>query len=247
MATKTYLTSGGEPIDSPISAGPASPPVQGRKPTREERKAANRAKKDAVQLAEHARLAVPEALRAGKSAGPQDHPVTVLPTAQERREQARAAIEEASKAGALTRGRLSQYTEDEAASICTWIAEGGSLRGYCRATGRAMVAIQTWLRERADFQARYSDARKDRADTLAEEAIEIADSAALNPTIEGVAAAKLRVETRKWFSAKTNPENWGDKQTVQHTGAVSIRIGVPAKPQLPTADVVDVQARIVGE
>lgn len=235
-----------ENTSSAISAGPALTPAKGRL-TREERKAANRAKKDAIQLAENARLAVPEALRAGKLAGPSDHPVTVLPTSQERREANRKAVEAMSKAGALTRGRLSEYSDDEATAICTWIAGGGSLRKYCENTGRAMLTIQTWLRERADFLAQYSAARKDRADTLAEEAIEIADESAINPTIEGVQAARLRVETRKWFSAKTNPESWGDKQTVQHTGAVSIRIGVPAKPQLPTADVVDVQARIVGE
>jgi hypothetical protein len=85
------------------------------------------------------------------------------------------------------------------------------------------------LRQDAQFHERYARAHEDRADTLADEMIEIADDAASRPSIEGVAAAKLRVETRRWIAQKLRPQKWGDKQTVEHVGAVSIRIGIPAK------------------
>jgi hypothetical protein len=87
--------------------------------------------------------------------------------------------------------------------------------------------------ERADFLARYSRACEDRADTLADDIIEIVDAAAENPTIEGVAAAKLRMEARKWIASKLRPQKWGDKQTVEHVGAVNIRIGIPTKQPAP--------------
>jgi hypothetical protein len=94
-----------------------------------------------------------------------------------------------------------------------------------------METVYRWMREYAQFQERYARAHEDRADTLADEMLEIADDAAGEDcSIEGVAAAKLRVETRKWIASKLRPGKWGEKQTVEHVGGVSIRIGIPQKP-----------------
>jgi len=86
------------------------------------------------------------------------------------------------------------------------------------------------MRARADFRERYAQAHEDRADTLADDILTIADEAAQAPTIEGVAAAKLQVEARKWVAAKLRPGKYGERQEVAHTGGVSIRIGIPRKP-----------------
>lgn len=129
-------------------------------------------------------------------------------------------------------GRISEYSDEEADTLCAWIQGGGSLNAYCRNAGRKPETVYRWMRENTAFQARYAQAHEDRADTLTDEMLEIADDAANGfggPSIEGVAAAKLRVETRKWIASKLRPQKWGDKQVVEHVGAVSIRIGIPAK------------------
>ena len=96
-----------------------------------------------------------------------------------------------------------------------------------------------WLRRDASFHARYSQAHEDRADTLTDQMLEIADHAAEDASIEGVAAAKLRVETRRWIAAKLRPQKWGDKVIHQQQGSVSIRIGVPRLEQGQQAQVVE--------
>jgi hypothetical protein len=50
---------------------------------------------------------------------------------------------------------------------------------------------------------RAGRAREDRGEYLAEDALEIADAA--EPTTEGVAKARLMVDTRKWFASKSRP------------------------------------------
>jgi hypothetical protein len=108
-----------------------------------------------------------------------------------------------------------------------------------------METVYRWMREYARFQERYARAHEDRADTLTDEMLEIADAAAgENCSIEGVAAAKLRVEARKWIASKLRPQKWGEKQVVEHHGAVSIRIGIPQKPVGNAVDVTPRPARL---
>jgi hypothetical protein len=70
-----------------------------------------------------------------------------------------------------------------------------------------------WLNENEEFRAAYARAREKRAETFAEQMIEIADTA------EDPAKARLQVETRKWIASKLLPRMYGDNQRVevQHT------------------------------
>ena len=124
------------------------------------------------------------------------------------------------------RGRPSAYTEDEADVICTWIAEGKSLKSYCRASGRPMMTVYRWLREYADFRDRYARAHEDRADTLADELVDIADSVAAG-SLEEIQAARLRVDTRKWIAAKLRPGRWGEQKDTGPKTNVTFNIGIP--------------------
>lgn len=217
--------------------------------TRAARKEANRLQRKAIEVQE---LAATSGAPPGFVVGEQEKNaawelpgVTRVLTAQERLDHLQGERAEQEEAGTATprgRGRPSEYTQEEADALCGWISQGGSLRAYCRETGRNAATIYGWMREDAEFFARYSRAHEDRADTLTDEMQEIADQAAENPTIEGVAAAKLRVETRKWIASKLKPNKWGDKQVVEHKGAVNIRIGIPSKPRQIEAEVVDVKA-----
>jgi hypothetical protein len=140
-------------------------------------------------------------------------------------------------------GRPSEYTAEEGDAICSWISSGKSLNSYCREKHRDHVTIYRWLRERADFHARYAQAHEDRADTLVDEMVQIADDSALAPSMEAVQAAKLRVETRRWIAQKMKAKVYGDKVEVKQTGAVSIRIGMTAQPAM---QVIDAEGMTVG-
>lgn len=150
---------------------------------------------------------------------------------EERRQEEERAKEEGRKPERRIRGRPSEYTQEEADVICAWISGGKSLRKYCLHTKRPMETVYRWLREHADFRDRYKLAHEDRADTLTDEMLEIADEAGAEPSIEGVAAAKLRVETRKWLASKMHRTKWGDEVKQQAATQVSIRIGIPGQGQ----------------
>lgn len=193
---------------------------------REEKRQANRAAKQRIEAQEIAATSIPAVFRSEDSGGPGGVQVTGLLTSTERRLQQQQDRAQLIGNGALPSGRPSEFTPDEGDTICAWIQSGGSVRGYSRNTGRTVGTIYKWMRQNAGFLSLYAHACKDRADTLAEEVLEIADAAAINPTIEGVQAAKLRVEARKWIASKLSPTVWGDRKAVEHVGAVSIRIGI---------------------
>lgn len=134
-------------------------------------------------------------------------------------------------------GRPSEYSEEEADRICAWIAEGRSLRSYCRLEHRSMETVYRWLRERREFRERYARAHDDRADTLADELVDIADEVA-SGSMEEVQAAKLRIDTRKWIASKLRPTKWGDAQAPQQRTNVTFNIGLPNRSQ-PTVVTVD--------
>ena len=106
-----------------------------------------------------------------------------------------------------------------------------------------------------DFQAKYEKALQDRADKLAEEILEISDSAPPEG-LEAVAMSawvadkRLRVDARKWVAAKLQPKRYGDRIDVS---VVDTRISVmdaltQAKQRVlaDASDVVDVEARDVN-
>ena len=140
-----------------------------------------------------------------------------------------AAIRESDAAAAeqhkALMGRPSEYTPEQADSLCAWVAEGRSTAAWCRQHGRAMVTVYRWLREHADFRERYAHAHDDRADTLADQLVDIADSVT-EGTVDQVAAARLRIDTRKWVAAKLRPSKWGEAPPAPKASAVVFNIGI---------------------
>jgi hypothetical protein len=133
-------------------------------------------------------------------------------------------------------GRPSEYTDEEADRICAWIAEGRSLRSYCRLEHRGLDTVYRWLRERKDFRERYARAHDDRADSLADEIVDIADEAATG-SMEEIQAARLRVDARKWVASKLKPTKWGDYQGDTAKTNVIFNIGIRSThSQPPTID-----------
>lgn len=136
-------------------------------------------------------------------------------------------------------GRPSEYSPEIADQICRWVGAGKSLNKYCQQFGMGVETIYRWLRTEDIFRERYSQAHLDRADLLADQVLDMLDE--LDPedlSLEKLALAKLKVETRKWMAAKLKPGRWGEQKTVQHDhGGIQINIGIPRT--VPMAEVID--------
>ena len=93
--------------------------------------------------------------------------------------------------------------------------------------------IFRWRWEYPEFREQYAAAKAAQAELLAEETLDIADSAEedvrLNergePTInnEFVQRSKLRIDTRKWHASKLMPYKYGDKDEKQEEAIDSIK------------------------
>jgi len=115
-------------------------------------------------------------------------------------------------------GRPSKYTPQLAQRICTEIAQGKSLVAVLKAEGMPDYSTVTrWLDhpKHEVFRKMYARAREDQADYLADELVEIADTA---KDRDSAAAAKVRTDTRKWVAAKLKPRKYGERVTQELTG-----------------------------
>ena len=125
-------------------------------------------------------------------------------------------------------GRPSTYTPELGALICERIAVGQSLRTIEAEEGMpAKTTILRWLSQDSVFRDLYVRAKEAATDAMAEELLEIADDTAAQTDRD-----RLRVDTRKWLLAKLQPRKYGERQTLEHEGAVGtyvLRAPEPAK------------------
>ena len=93
------------------------------------------------------------------------------------------------------------------------------------------------------------------ADTLFDEALEIADDASGDCTVrdgkkvldhEHVQRSRLRVDTRKWAAGKLAPKKYGDRATMEHTGPGGGPIRVRPDLSKLTDEELDALERILG-
>ena len=75
-------------------------------------------------------------------------------------------------------------------------------------------------KEIAEKLERYSRAKADRAETIFEEMLEIADDA----TADDYNPRRLQIHTRQWMLGKMAPSKYGDKLDVHHGGNVVVEI-----------------------
>lgn len=119
-------------------------------------------------------------------------------------------------------GVSTDYNQETAVKICTWIAEGKSLVSFCKQEDTPHIStVYRWIASNEVFRETYTQARADQADTLADQILDIADDKSndvsvgpdgiTKPNPENVQRSKLRVEARKWAAAKLKPVKYGDK------------------------------------
>lgn len=141
-------------------------------------------------------------------------------------------------------GRPSDFTDEEATRICEWIQSGQSLNSYCKQHGRKASTIYRWMQETVSFRDSYARAHEDRADTLVEDMLDIADQVEQATDIVQVMAGKLRIETRKWIAERMRPTKYGNKVTVDHAATVTFNLGVPQRDAQKIIDINPVQPRL---
>lgn len=128
-------------------------------------------------------------------------------------------------------GRPSKFNDTLAAEICERIEGGRSLTSVCEDTDMpSKPTVARWLEANETFRNSYARACEERAAALAEEALSIADGLSGKVfSSEDVQAAKLQVDTRKWFAAKLSPKRFGDRIQADTnvnatvTGALALR------------------------
>ena len=140
-------------------------------------------------------------------------------------------------------GAPSLYSPELAATICSHIAEGASLRQIAAMDGMpAMSTIMSWLDGRQPaFVEQYARAREAQADKMAEDILAIADEECTTVRSDkhgskdedgagntevlfdatAVARNRLRVDARKWLASKMAPKKYGDKIQAEVSGAVT--------------------------
>lgn len=108
-------------------------------------------------------------------------------------------------------GRPTDYTPELAADICRLLTarkEDGSpyaLKDVCEELGLPESTVYAWKNRHPEFQELYARARLDRADMMAEDVLRVVD------TDSDPASARVKMDARKWYAAKLNPKQWGDK------------------------------------
>jgi len=108
-----------------------------------------------------------------------------------------------------------EYTPDLAAKFCAAIADGGSVRSVCKkADMPSKATVFRWLREYPEFAKMYELATDERADTLVDEIVEIADNCKTDA--DSIRKAKLRIHARVEQAQRMKPKKYGNR--VQLTG-----------------------------
>lgn len=120
-------------------------------------------------------------------------------------------------------------TDDLLEQIFERVAKGESLNKICSEPNMpTRKSFYEWVAQDETVLLRYEFAMIMRADTYAEETIEIADESSNDWTTdkngysivdhEAINRSRLRVDARKWYASKLAPKKYGDKVTNEIQG-----------------------------
>ena len=92
------------------------------------------------------------------------------------------------------------------AMVMALVAAGWTVKQLCEAEGISEYLFYQWIGKRG-HKPKLAEARRLRAERLADEALEIADG--VEPRRGAVAKAKLQIDHRRWLAARLSPEQFG--------------------------------------
>ena len=138
-----------------------------------------------------------------------------------------------------TIGRPSTYTPATAELIAMRLADGELLTDICRSPGMpSRQAVHRWRMKRPAFDDLYLRARAIGMESMSDDMLGIADDDTLDTNADGssnnvaVRRDHLRVDTRKFLLAKLAPKVYGDRQTIEHTGAVGVTVDISDRERM---------------
>lgn len=118
-------------------------------------------------------------------------------------------------------------------AICEWIANGGTLRQFCRDNNLGWTTVYQWMKDDAVFAERIARARDLGCDAIAEEIIEISDDSS-GDTIETekgpifnkefALRSKIRIDARLKLLAKWYPKKYGESTTLKGDPDAPLRL-----------------------
>lgn len=121
-------------------------------------------------------------------------------------------------------GRPSDYSEATALIICNRMIKGESLRSICRDESMPDAGtVLRWASKHSEFRQQYDDAMAQRAESMFEEILDIADETSRDTintdtgeraNTEWISRSRLRVDARKWMLSKMMPKKYGDKLAI---------------------------------
>lgn len=128
-------------------------------------------------------------------------------------------------------GGHTTYTEEMADELVNWLANGQTLREFCRQEGKpAWRTVYAWLDANEAFHARFARARELGQEAIFEDTLRIADTPMVGVTKnykgdvievkeeDMLGHRKLQIETRLKLLAKWNPKKYGEKVETTHRG-----------------------------
>lgn len=114
-------------------------------------------------------------------------------------------------AGRALKKRLLAEIEDRGGPeyVGEYIATGGTILDLANELGCSRTYLSRHLNAHEDYRPVIDQARREQADTLAEEALGIADGLAEGVrTKEQIAIAKERIDVRKWLASVNHPDRY---------------------------------------
>jgi len=107
----------------------------------------------------------------------------------------------------------SRYRPEVGSSVCLLLREGFTLKQIVdRLPIRSLTTIYAWRSSHASFREAYDLAKKDAADTYADNILEIAKEEVIPK--EDVPGQRLKVESYKWLAEKANPQKYSPKSVI---------------------------------
>lgn len=147
--------------------------------------------------------------------------------------------------GDKTKQRVAIFNPKAADMVLSRMLSGESLRAACKVAGIEPASFLRWTYADPDLAQQYASVKRDMAELVAAEIIDIADEAPpITPlgTVDSGAIAhqRLRVDTRKWILSKVLPKVYGDKL------AIGGADDMPAIKQDVTIDAAEAYKRLLG-
>lgn len=119
------------------------------------------------------------------------------------------------------------YTIELAAEICRRLSEGETLVSICKNDGMpARRTVTDWRKAHEDFARAYDEAMLEGCHAILEGTIDIADDLEEDP-----ASRKTRIWARHELIKRKRPDEFSDKQKLEHSGSVGYSLTIHEKPR----------------